>query len=561
MRTCFLLIFVYPFVGFSQQVKLQEFNNSILIENGILTVSFNKNNADLNTLSIHGVNVLGKGGRAYLLAPDFNMNESICRIVRQTDTLVELSFLHVASNHFTYDLHYLLKSGDTGIYCYLVESHSAKDSVGNYGQTRWGIKADESLFDYHLVRDSIQGSMPKMADLIHDVQDWTFLMPDSSYYTKYDYADYIEDRYVHGMAGSKGYGLFVINPSHEYLNGGPTKQYQNVHSTPFLINMFNCSHFLSDTRKADNLIADDWQKLNGPFYLYIAEGKTIDDLWNKAKTKSNIERSKWPYAWMQNPAYPLARGTVKGQLLLNGKPVQLDTRVILAAPGYDWQAQSRGYIYNAKTKANGSFEIKAIRPGTYTLYAFGSNQTKEFQKATVMINQGMQDLGIINWEPSTHGNLLWQIGQADRKTTGFKLANHKRAYEIMFQPPAQLDYTIGQSKPMDWYYAQTKEGNWKIHFNNNKSFNDTACLTLAIAGCARNPQLDVYVNGKLIATLRMGNDASVYRSAIAGGYYQLKELKFPSSVLIMGVNTIELRMVQAKPGAGIMYDAIKLEAK
>jgi len=561
MKTGLIALIWFPFFGVAQKMVVQESTNAILLNNGIIAVSFNKNNADLSSLSAHGVNLLGKGGRAYLLAPDFSMSPSVCKVIRKTDSLVELSFLHVASNHFTYDLHYLLKTGDAGIYCYLVESHSAKDSVGNYGQTRWGVKADESLFDYHLVRDSIQGPMPKMAELTHDVQDWTFLMPDSSYYTKYDYADYIEDRFVHGMAGSKGYGLFVINPSHEYLNGGPTKQYQNVHSTPFLINMFNCGHFLSDTRKADNLIADDWQKLNGPFYLFVAEGTTVADLWTKAKAKSNIERSKWPYNWMEHPAYPLIRGTVKGQLILNGKPAPLDTRIILAAPGYDWQAQSKGYIFDTKTKANGSFELKAIRPGTYTLYAFGSNQTKEFQQANISIKQGNQDLGKIKWDPATHGNLLWQIGQADRKTTGFKLADHKRAYDLMFQPPAQLNYTIGQSKPIDWYYAQTKEGSWIIQFSNTQQYRDSACLTIAVAGCARNPQLEVLVNGKLIQSLRMGNDASVYRSAVAGGYYQLKEIMFPSSYLIPGKNTIELRMVQCKPGAGIMYDAIKLEAK
>ena len=556
---CFFCCF--PLFVLAQKITVQESGNSIQLSNGIIHVSFNKNNADLNGLSIRGVNLLGKGGRTYLLAPDFNMNQSVCTIVKQTDSLVELSFLHVASNHFTYDLHYILKRGDLGIYCYLLESHQAKDSAGNYGQTRWGIKADESLFDYHLVRDSIQGPMPKMSELTHDVQDCTFLMPDSSYYTKYDYADYIEDRYVHGMAGSKGFGLFVINPSHEYLNGGPTKQYQNVHSTPFLINMFNCGHFLSDTRKGDNLIADDWKKINGPFFLYIAEGKTIPEIWSKAKSMAQLEQTKWPYDWMSHPEYPLVRGNAKGQLILNGKPAQIGTHVLLAAPGFDWQAQSRGYIYETKTKANGSFEWKHIRPGTYTLYAFGSNQTNELQVANIAINQGSQDLGVINWQPTSHGNLLWQIGQADRKTTGFQLADHKRAYDLMFQPPAILEYTIGQSMPIDWYYAQTKEGFWKIKFSNSKQYADSACLTIAVAGCARNPQLDVLVNGKWIKTLKMGNDASVYRSAVAGGYYQLKELIFPSSYLVAGNNTVELRMVQCKPGAGIMYDAIKLEAK
>ncbi len=561
MRCIILTLLLLPILGISQKVNVQETTTNIQLDNGIIAASFNKNNADLNALSFHGVNLLGKGGRAYLLAPDFNMNQSICSIVTMTDSLVDISFLHVASNHFTYDLHYVLKSGDQGLYCYLLESHNAKDSMGNYGQTRWGIRADESLFDYHLVRDSIQGSMPKMSELTHDVQDWTFLMPDSSYYTKYDYADYIEDRYVHGMAGSKGFGLFVINPSHEYLNGGPTKQYQNVHSTPFLINMFNCGHFLSDQRKGDNLIKDNWKKLNGPFFLYIAQGKTIPDLWSKAKGKAQTEQGKWPYTWMNHPEYPLTRGVAKGQLLLNGKPALANTRIVLAAPGYDWQAQSRGYIYDAKTKSDGSFQLNAIRSGTYTLYAFGSNQTKEFQQANIQIVAGKQNLGKLNWVPANQGVTLWQVGQADRKTTGFKLANHKRAYDLMFQPPAQLNYSIGQSSDADWYYAQTKEGSWKIHFNNSQQFKDSACLTIAVAGCARNPQLDILVNGRLIKTLRLGNDASVYRSAVTGGYYQLNELIFPSSYLVQGNNTIELRMVQCKPGAGIMYDAIKLEAK
>ncbi len=561
MKSFLLILLLFPLIGIAQKIRVQESENSIQLDNGIIKASFNKKNADLNALSLNGVNLLGKGGRAYLLAPDFNMNQSICSVSKQTDSLVDIGFLHIASNHFTYDLHYVLRSGDQGLYCYLLESHSAKDSIGNYGQTRWGIRADESLFDYHLVRDSIQGPMPKMAELTHDVQDWTFLMSDSSYYTKYDYADYIEDRFVHGMAGSKGFGLFVINPSHEYLNGGPTKQYQNVHSTPFLINMFNCGHFLSDQRKGDNLIKEDWKKINGPFFLYIAEGKNIPEIWSKAKSKALAEQNKWPYAWMKHSDFPLERGIVNGQLLLNGKPALANTRIILAAPGYDWQAQSRGYIYDAKTKADGSFQLSAIRPGSYTLYAFGSNQTKEFQHSDIQIRAGKQDLGKLNWIPAKLGVTLWQIGQADRKTTGFKLADHKRAYDLMFQPPAELDFSIGKSKDADWYYAQTKEGSWKIHFSNQQSFKDSACLSIAVAGCARNPQVDVLVNGKLIKTLRMGNDASVYRSAVAGGYYQLKELIFPSSYLVQGNNTIELRMVQCKPGAGIMYDAIKLEAK
>lgn len=550
---------------FSQAVELKEKGDIINISNGIVSFSFNKNTADLTAISNkNGVSLLGKTGRAYLLGPGFSMSPSVCKVVRNTGSLVELSFFHEAANHFQYDLRYILRSGDPGIYCFLEQRHRATDSTGDYGQTRWGLRADESLFDYHLVRDSIQGPMPKMAELKNEVQDWTFLMPDSTYYTKYDYADYIDGRYVHGMAGQKsGLGLFVIQASHEYLNGGPTKQYQNVHSNPYLINMFNCGHFLSDVRKGDNKISDDWKKLNGPFFLYVNEGKTVSDIWSNAKQKAEEEKAKWPYDWMQHENYPLLRGTASGRLVINKQPAMAGTKIILAAGGIDWQAQSRGYFYTATTETDGSFTIENIRSGKYTLYAYGSNQTEEFVKNNIEIRADVVSiLGTLNWVPEKKGEQLWQIGVADRKTTGFKLADQKRNYNMFLKPPAFLNFTIGKSEENeDWYYAQTKPGSWDIFFTNTKEFKDSATLTIAVAGCARNPQLDIVVNGETVSSLQMGNDASVYRSAIAGGYYQLKKINFPATLLKTGDNKISLQMKVAKHGAGIVYDAIKLEAK
>jgi rhamnogalacturonan endolyase len=561
-KKCLLIILVSIFhqFSFSQKLQLQDNGETVQLSNGIVNFTFNKSNADITAIvNRNNVSLLGKKGRAYLLGPGFSMSPATFNIVRQTDSLIELSFFHDASNHFQYDLHYIMRRGDAGI-----QSHRAGDSTADYGQTRWGLRADESLFDYHLVRDSIQGPMPKMEALKNEVQDWTFKLADSSYYTKYDYADYIEGRHVHGMAGQKsGLGIFVINASHEYLNGGPTKQYQNVHSDPYLINMFNCGHFLSDIRNSDNKINDGWKKLNGPFFLYIAEGKDIKTLWKNAQQKSAEEKNKWPYQWMQHSNYPLLRGEATGQLLINDKPALANTQIILAAPGRDWQAQSQGYIYYSRTTAEGKFIIKNIRPGKYSLYAYGSDQTGEYVKHNISITEDVVTiLAKLRWQPKNNGEKLWQVGIADRRTTGFKLADSKRNYAVFLKPPAELNFTIGKSKEnKNWYYAQTKEGNWNILFSNNKTFTDTATLTIAVAGCARNPQLDIVVNGTIVSTLKMGNDASVYRSAIAGGYYQLKEIKFPSSLLQKGENKITLNMKVAKHGAGIMYDAIKLEAK
>lgn len=565
-KISFLLVGLLSSIfSLAQKITVTDVGDKITLSNSLLEVSFNKRTADITEMvNADKTSLLGRNGRGYLLGPGFSMNGCQFSLVRKTDDLVEIAFTSVQKNNFTYDLHYVLTSSVSGVYCYLVQSHKATDSVGDYGQTRWGIRADESLFDYHLVRDSIQGPMPPMSALKEEVQDWTFKLNDTTYYTKYDYADYIEGRHVHGMAGEKsGLGLFVIQASHEYLNGGPTKQYQNVHSNPYLICMFNCGHFLSDTRKGDNKIADDWVKLNGSFLLYANKGNDIASIWADAKQQAEKEKTAWPYSWMQHQEYPLLRGVLSGNLYVDGKPAEKGTHIVLAADSIDWQAQSRGYIYYATTNEKGNFIIKNIRAGKYTLYAYGSNETEEFKKINIDIQPEVTKImGKINWMPKRNGDKLWQLGIADRKTTGFNLSNHKRNYSVFKLPPANIDFTIGKSvEQTDWYYAQTKTGSWDINFDVNKNYNDSCTLTIAIAGYAKNPVLEIVINGTSIGRIRAGNDASIYRSAIAGGYYQLKTFKFASSLLQNGNNKLSFVLSSLKDGGGVMYDAIKLEAK
>lgn len=555
------LLFMLPVVLLRAQVRILEEGNAVTLSNPVVSISFDKQNADLNKIIYKGKSLLnGKDQRGYLLGPGFSMFPSVFKVIRSTADLVELSFYHEASNHFQYDLRYILRANDPGIYCYLVQTHRAKDSTGNFGQTRWGIRSDEALFDYHLVRDSIQGPMPKMAELKEEIQDWTFKMADGRIYTKYNYADYIEGRYVHGMAGQQsGLGMFTIQASHEYLNGGPTKQFQNVHSNPYLINMFNCGHFLSDKRKGDNLITDDWTKLNGPFFLYFNEGKSTAAIWADAKKRAKEEISQWPYQWMQHKAYPLERGTVSGIVLSDGKPVA-NAMVILAAPDLDWQAQSRGYQYYTRSGPDGRFLLDKVRPGSYTLSMYGNNSTTDYRKDQVTVGDGMTTLlGKINWSISAAKNLLWQIGVADRKTTGFRLADRPRDYSLFKLPPENLKFFTGTQHDSDWYYAQTKRGSWDIHFNLERAYKDTATLTVGIAGSAKNPAWEVWLNERQLGVWQFGNDASVYRSAVAGGYYVKQEIRFPAGELREGENIISFRLSDVKDGGGIMYDVIKLE--
>jgi len=548
-----------------KQVFIQQTANTVTLWNNAIEVIFNKSTSNITYVKKgSSANLLGSKGRAYLNGPDFGMSDCTFKVVREQPDLIELSFYHDAADHFQYDLHYIMRAGISGVYCFLLEHHDAKAPEAYYGQTRWGISADENLFNYHLVRDNHQGPMPNMkVDFNDKVSDWTFRLPDSSYYSKYDYADYIEDKHVHGMAGQRsGYGMFVIQAAFEYLLGGPTKQFQNVHAGPFLICTLNDGHFLWDNRPSDNAITGEWSKLSGPFLLYVNTGKNVKDIWDDAKKQSEKEILQWPYLWMKNAEYPLEaeRGTVSGTLRFADGAKAKQAHVILAASDIDWQAQAKGCMFFTKTDENGNFVLKNVRPGNYCMYTYGCDVTDEFGKRDIIVAPGKtNDLGTLTWLTSNYKK-LWQIGTADRFTDGFKFSDHPRNYEVWMHVPANINYTIGKSNPAeDWYYAQTQTGIWNVLFNVNEAYKGEGIITVGIAGAAKNAQYDVFLNDEMLGKYYFGNDCSVYRSAIRGGYYQKLEVKFPAKLLKQGENKVSFKLPHCKPGGGILYDVVKLE--
>jgi len=84
-------------------------------------------------------------------------------------------------------------------------------------------------------------------------------------------------------------------------------------------------------------------------------------------------------------------------------------------------------------------------------------------------------------------------------------------------------------------------------------------ITIGVAGAAKNPQYDVFLNDEQLGKYYFGNDCSVYRSAIHGGYYRKLEVKFPADKLKQGDNKISFKLPRCKPGGGVMYDVVKLE--
>lgn len=235
--------------------------------------------------------------------------------------------------------------------------------------------------------------------------------------------------------------------------------------------------------------------------------------------------------------------------------------------------QGGDYIFYVKADANGKFSLPAVRPGTYTLYAWETQGpiTQSFAKDGIEVKAGAGtlDLGALDWDPPYHPNLVFQVGKADRMAGEFKFGSAPRTNQHMNEVPNDLTFTIGKSKEADdWYYAQPGPadgpdkkpvaGTWNIAFNVAKVPAGNAYLTIPVAGGPGD--VTVLLNGQEVGRVTHNDDASVRRAANRSGVYSRFEFSFPASTLKAGANTLSLRTNRSSGRFnGMMYDTIVLE--
>lgn len=227
-----------------------------------------------------------------------------------------------------------------------------------------------------------------------------------------------------------------------------------------------------------------------------------------------------------------------------------------ADPASSILRQAGDYIFFVHADANGKFSIPAVRPGTYTLYAWQDQgpicQSLAVDNITIS-GAKTQDLGNVAWDAPYHPNLIFQIGKPDRLAGEYKLGNGPREVNLLRQVPENVEFTIGKSKEAeDWYFAQNG-GTWTVNFNVDKVPTGNCYLTIPIAGGGGTAA--IAVNGNSVGNISKGNDGAMSRQANRAGVYgRPAPVVFPASNLKQGANTLTLQ------GSGMMYDTVVLEA-
>lgn len=228
------------------------------------------------------------------------------------------------------EIRYTLERGAKGIYTYAIFTHQDSYPAGSVGESRFGFKLNGAVFDWMSIDKQRNFLMPSGADwdAASDLNMKEARRLVSGVYKgraehKYDYSAKQSKIPAFGWSSMKEkVGLYIINPSFEYLSSGPNHYELTGHlddgdgGDPTLLNYWRGTHYGGSVL---NFGANEyWTKVVGPMFVYVPTGKDPNALYNDALKQAKVEQLRWPYDWVKGVDYTPAneRATIKGKIKL-----------------------------------------------------------------------------------------------------------------------------------------------------------------------------------------------------------------------------------------------------
>ncbi|MCR8666828.1 polysaccharide lyase family protein [Aestuariibaculum sp. M13] len=595
---------------------IQEFSTYIILKNEFLEAKIEKSTSNIQSLKVNGVETLAtynaannsRIGTYYDFTGSYGFDKisgTVFSIKEETEDYIDVSFKRTYADGSYLapcdaDIHYVLKKNDTGIYTYSILTHKAEYpafDLGSWRQVVWiGNDGTDYLAEKIYVTEQKGWEMPSVYDFsqasgttIPEIIKLNTGVRAGKYDGKYEYCENLIDIPAYGHASDKNnIGSWAVFGNHEFFNAGPTNHDLNAAAGIIHIDMntvhYNCRGFSIPQ-------GEEWSKIYGPYLIYTSTVTGNGDAqWADAKARAAQDKAEWPFSWLTNtPEYPLAdgRGNITGNFSitdsekpeLDGSNAWIGVTQLTAASDGDWQFEDKNYQYWVKTDALGNFDIKHVRPGTYTLFAFKNGAIDEYRMENVTVTAaGTTNLGNINWTiPRNNGKLLWEIGIPDRTAAEYKFGDFdfcegfvEDKFETTFANP--IEYNIEDN---NWAsvlpYVHTKyiksDGsrdawNWNINFTVNGTIPTTgnAKLTVAFAS-VDHAQFWLYLNGNNIflnyPSAPSGGNAWIRQSNRSK--YGIQTFDIPYSNLVQGKNTLTFLMPSNQSNSHVMYDYISLE--
>ena len=334
-------------------VTVAEDADSFTLDNGIVTAHVSKRSGDLTSLQYRRLEMLDAGreagywehntARAHAFAtitidPKVNGGERGEVSVKGISNGSPLGTGPGGSVIADIEIRYALGRGDSGVYTYSIFSHPTNYPATSVGESRFCMKLNDDLFDWMTVDANRNMKMITTYDWNHatpmnmkEARRMNTGIYQGQVEHKYDYSANQFDVRAWGWSSTGQHvGIWLVNPSVEYLSGGPTKFELSSHrdatfntnalnapAPPTLLNYWRGSHYGGSIC---NIAATDaWTKVIGPFLIYCNAADDHDAMWHDALAQAAREAKAWPYDWVNGVDYPHKneRATVSGKIVLN----------------------------------------------------------------------------------------------------------------------------------------------------------------------------------------------------------------------------------------------------
>ena len=597
-----------------QTGMLKEYDTYVVLDNGIIKATINKENAKITSLLYNGTETIAQSGGHVTNYYDWTdgtnfEGPSHCdfTVTQQSDSLVDVSFKRVYTPEKgdaiggDMDIHFVIKKDLSGLYTYSVLEHKPSYPAVGLGSWRMVYSLANDGHTYtceNIYVDSLRHwEMPSVDDYangsatgIAEIIKLNTGVRAGHYDGKYEYVTDLWNIGTWGFASDiNKIGTWMVFGSHEYFNCGPT--YHDLNAAAGIIHV--CLNGLHYNAKSFTVASgEEWRKIYGPFLIYFNDKNTGDESWVDAQNQAKIEENMWPYSWLKdNTDYPLAdeRGSISGKFIVYDpyKPEVTGANAWIGVtqisnPNNQWQFEGKNYQYWVKTGADGSFKIPDIRPGSYSLFAFTDGEVGEYSKTNLTVTAGFDNaIGNLTWSiPRNKGKMLWEIGVPNRSAIEFA-----HGHTDFFEGSIYDNFINEFSNPIEYNVADKNWATalpyahcpllhsdgimdpwkWRLNFNieNDIPTSGNATLTIAFAS-ADHAQLRVYVNNESSYLTyfypdNAGGNALLRQSIHA--MYSTKVIQIPMSELHKGNNTITLIMPSTQSMVNhVMYDYISLEA-
>ncbi|MGC3989679.1 MAG: polysaccharide lyase family protein [Chthoniobacteraceae bacterium] len=513
----------------AQPVTLSDKGAVWIMDNGIVRATIDKKGSRVASLVYQGKELMGPGGK-WEQVPG---GQTITHVTVDPKSVggagAEVSIKGEmggkGGKFMDLEIRFAMERGTSGFYTYAIYTHKPGYTAGGFGESRFLNQLDKR-FDWLSVDSDRNQAMAAGEDFGNGVEIHAkeqHIMSTGIYRNstehKYNYCAWMYSLPAFGWSSIQDHiGVWFINPSNEYIGGGPTRIDLMCHLGATMLDYWTSGHYAGGA-SADIPAGEEWNKVVGPIFCYVnglQSGPTPskDDLdalaatsgsgepkipsawtananalFQDALAEAKVIKARWPFPWVQGVDYPqkAQRTTVSGQVVLSDPQATSTSlpnfHIGLTHPDYlglggafaersgngrlvTWQHDAKYYQFWTVGSTDGSFSIENVRPGVYTLHAFADGVLGDFTVNNVVVQPGKPiNLGKLKWTPERYGKQVWEIGYPNRTSSEFFKGDGKNywlwgwplRYPLLF--PHDLTYTIGKSDPArDWFFEEVPHG-------------------------------------------------------------------------------------------------------